>query len=712
MKSLLKTRRTGFAAVAAAALFPLSLALAVPAQAQPPHDFTLAQVMSAPFPSGLTAASASGRVAWVFDARGTRNVWVGEPAAGGYRSRALTSFTGDDGFDMGELSWDAQGRTVVFTRGGSLEGGGPVNIMSLPSGAPTQTLWAAPVDGGQPREIGPGHSAAVSPRGDVVAYLLGGQIWTAPLAGGAPSQLIHDRGEAESLKWSPDGSRLAFVSNRSGHSLIGVYDVNAHTLAWMAPSFDTDQAPEWSPDSRRLAFVRVPTGAQGFFFERRQGQPWSIWTVDAATGQGRQVWVANPGRGSVFHPLVGERVLMWASGDRIVFPWERTGWAHLYSVSATGGAPQELTPGAFEVFNTALSADRSRIVYSANAEETDRRHLWEVSVSGGAARALTGGASVEDFPALAGDDKLVAFHSTGRDPLRPVVVAAGRQTDLAPGVIPADFPTARLVEPEAVVFTAADGLQVHGQLFLPPPDRHRAHGPAILFFHGGPIRQMLLGWHPMDAYSFMYAMNQYLANEGYVVLSVNYRGGIGYGLDWREPLNFAAGGSSELNDILGAALYLRGRGDVDPTRIGIWGGSYGGLMTALGLSRASGLLAAGVDYAGVHDWRAMLPSLAQPGAPAGAAQLAFDSSAMATIDKWTSPVLVAHADDDRAVPFSQSLELISALRKRNVEVEQLMIPNEIHDLLREQSWLTLFGASDDFFARHLMSSGARPAAKP
>ena len=360
------------------------------------------------------------------------------------------------------------------------------------------------------------------------------------------------------------------------------------------------------------------------------------------------------------------------------------------------------------MFNTALSPDRTRIVYSANVEETDRWHLWEVTAAGGAPHALTRGASVEDYPVLSSDSEVLALHGDGRNPMRPVKIAVGVITEIAPGAIPADFPVAKLVDPRPVVLTAADGLAVHAQLFLPPPGRLRAPGPALLFFHGGPVREMLLGWHPMDAYTFMYAMNQYLANEGYVVLSVNYRGGIGYGLDFREPLKFGAGGASELNDILGAAHYLRSRPDVDAARIGVWGGSYGGLMTALGLSRASNLLAAGVDYAGVHDWRAMLPDLAQPSAPAGAAQLAFDSSAMATIDKWRSPVLVVHADDDRNVPFFQSVELVTALRKHGVDVEQLVIPDEIHDLLRERSWLTLFGATDDFFARHL----APPASSP
>ena len=133
-----------------------------------------------------------------------------------------------------------------------------------------------------------------------------------------------------------------------------------------------------------------------------------------------------------------------------------------------------------------------------------------------------------------------------------------------------------------------------------PAQKH----PALVFMHGGSRRQMLLGWHYMDYYNNAYGMNQYLANQGYVVLSINYRSGIGYGLNFREPANYGAGGASEFHDVEGAGLYLRTRADVDPARIGLWGGSYGGYLTALGLARDSALFAAGVDFHGVHDWSA------------------------------------------------------------------------------------------------------------
>ncbi|MFN2638504.1 MAG: TolB family protein, partial [Gemmatimonadaceae bacterium] len=166
-------------------------------------------------------------------------------------------------------------RQVAYSRGGSLEGGGPVNTLSRPSGAPPQQVWIASVDAAPPRLVGPGSGPVISPRGDTVAYLLGGQIWTAPLAGGAPSQLIHDRGRSASPVWSPDGGKLAFRSSRGDHGFIGVYDVAAKTITWMGPSVDRDLAPEWSPDGRQVAFIRIAAEKRSPFADSLTAQPWS-----------------------------------------------------------------------------------------------------------------------------------------------------------------------------------------------------------------------------------------------------------------------------------------------------------------------------------------------------------------------------------------------------------------------------------------------------
>jgi dipeptidyl aminopeptidase/acylaminoacyl peptidase len=671
-----------------------------------PHDFTIEQVLCAPFPSSPVAAERGGRVAWVFDKDGARNVWVAEAGANGaFAAHPITTFTGDEGVDMGELDWTPDGRQVVFSRGGSLEGGGPVNIMSRPSGATGQEIWVASVDGAAPRRVGPGHSAVTSPHGDLVAYVQADQIWVAPLAaGGQPTQLIHDRGRSGQIAWSPDGARLAFASSRGDHSLIGVYDVTAKTIVWLGPSVDRDTSPTWSPDGKSVAFVRIAANNAGVFADSRQAQPWSLWVGNPATGAASSVFTASPGPGSAFHRLESETTLMWTADNRLVFPWERSGWMQLYAVSPSGGAPTRLTQGDSEIFSANLSPDRKRIVYSSNEGDIDHRHIWEVAAGATSARQLTRGATIEDGAVVTSTGQVVALHGDWRKPMWPVSLSAsGQSTELAPTALPAEFPAARLIEPKQVIFDSPDGVKVHAQLFLPPAGR-ASKGPAILFFHGGPTRQMLLGWHPMDAYAYMYGLNQYLANEGYVVLSVNYRGGSGYGLNFREALNFGAKGASEDNDIVGAAKYLASRPDVDAARVGIWGGSYGGLMTALGLSRHSDLLAAGVDYAGVHDWSAM--GRLGPGSANGAAELALQSSPMGSIDKWKSPVLLIHADDDRNVPFSQTVEVVQGLRQHNVEFEQIILPDEIHDLLRSASWNRFFHAADDFFARRLQSPPA------
>jgi dipeptidyl aminopeptidase/acylaminoacyl peptidase len=242
---------------------------------------------------------------------------------------------------------------------------------------------------------------------------------------------------------------------------------------------------------------------------------------------------------------------------------------------------------------------------------------------------------------------------------------------------------------------------VHGQLFLPTGGGKHA---AVVFFHGGSRRQMLLGWHYMLYYNQAYGFNQYLASKGYVVLSVNYRSGIGYGSDFREAPHFGATGASEFNDVLGASTYLRGRADVDPARIGVWGGSYGGYLTALALARASDKFAAGVDLHGVHDWNLEIVSTA----PARDREkrreierVAFESSPLASVSTWRSPVLLVHGDDDRTVAFAQTVQLAEALRKQGVPFEQLILPDEIHDFLVHADWLAAFHAADEFLARYL-----------
>ncbi len=676
------------------------------------RPFALDHIMSAPFPSGLVAAPNGGRLAWVQNDRGMRNIWVA--AAPDYEGRQITQYAEDDGQEVTSLQFTHDGGSIVYVRGGGPNRQGEIpNPLSDAEGA-ERAIWIVSLAGGEPRKLAEGSSPTISPRGDVVVYPRRSQVWSVPLEGEAKAkQLFQIRGSAGSLRWSPDGAMLAFVSSRGDHSFIGVFDLGAGTIRYLDPSVDRDGNPAWSPDGRRIAYRRTPQQS-GFlpFMARREALPWSIRVAEVATGFGRTVWTADEGPGSVFRGVVAGDQLFWGDGDHLVFPWEKDGWTHLYSVPVDGGGATLLTPGEFEVEDVGLTPDRREIIYSSNQEDIDRRHIWRLSVSGGRPSAVTTGTGIEWSPVMTADGNAIALLAS--DARRPahaeLQVGSGGRRDLVAESVPRDFPVGNLVEPQQVIFSGADGMRIHGQLFLPRNMRRGERHPAVLFFHGGSRRQMLLGWHYRGYYHNAYALNQYLASRGYIVLSVNYRSGVGYGMEFREALNYGARGASEFNDVLGAGLYLQSRADVDPNRIGLWGGSYGGYLTALGLARASDLFAAGVDLHGVHDWNFVIRNFQQdynPAERADVARLAFESSPMASVKDWRSPVLLIHGDDDRNVPFSETVDLVEQLRKQGVAFEQLIFPDEVHGFLLHRHWLAAYRAAADFFDRKLNGTEAR-----
>jgi dipeptidyl aminopeptidase/acylaminoacyl peptidase len=684
--------------------------------------FTLEQILSAPFPSELVAAPTGDKVAWVLNESGARNIWVA--AAPDFKGVRVTSYTGDDGQDVGQIHWTPDAKSVIYTRGGDLEflGRSDPNPSVIATGV-DQSIWMVTPGSSEnaaPRKIAAGHSAAISPKGGRIAFLRNSQIWLAELSGsGQPTLLYQARSgvTASQPEWSPDGSKIAFVSDRGDHSFIAVYDFAAKSLTYLEPTVDRDRDPVWSPDGKQVAFLRMAAGGGGEGGGRggrRTGEPWSIHVASVSDGTGRQIWKSDAGAGSVFHAIVSEKQLYWGAGDRLMFPWERDGWRHLYSVAVEGGTAKLLTPGNFEVEHVVFSEDGKEAVYSSNQDDIDRRHIWRVSIAGGSPQAVTKGTELEVAPAIAGKN-IAYLHSDAKRPLRAAIQTGSTVRDLAPDSIPADFPADSLVVPQLLIYQATDGMPIHAQLFLPPNGKPGEKHHALVFMHGGSRRQMLPGWHYMDYYNNAYGMNQYLASQGYVVLSINYRSGIGYGMDFREAINYGAAGASEFNDVEGAGLYLRARPDVDPAHIGLWGGSYGGYLTALGLARASDLFAAGVDFHGVHDWTTIgggggrgaaaggggAPTASAEAAREESTRLAYDSSPISAVKTWKSPVLLIHGDDDRNVNFAETVELVGALRLQGVYFEQLIIPDEIHGFLRHTSWLRAYHAAVDFFQRKL-----------
>jgi len=694
-------------------LFPL------PGPAQPAsRPFSLEQILGSPFPTNLVAASHALRIAWVFTTRGERNVWVAD--APNFEARQVTHYVGDDGMPIAALKLTPDGKRAVYARGSESNAAGETADPSSRVEKRTQQVWAVDADksassSNEPRLLGDMgcdeedcEDIQISPNGEFTVWAAKKQIWIAPVSGNEKAKaLTFARGAGSEPRWSPDGKKVAFVSDRGDHSFVVIYEFGRNTLRYVSPSGDRDLFPRWSPDGSQLAFVRL--------VGKEMKQPlipqlpllWAIWLYDVAGDSARELWKSGNGLDDSLPQLTEDKSFQFAANNRIIFSSEQDGWNHLYSVATAGGAATLLTPGKFETEDVALSSDKSSLVFSSNQVEKDpldidRRHLWRVAVEGGTPQALTHGETM-DWTPLEVAGKVICLGSTATTPAMPYVVTGNRREMIAKAALPSDFPSPHLVTPKQVIFKAADGWEIHGQLFEPKPDgRASGKSRALIFIHGGSIRQMMLGFHYMDYYHNAYAMNQYLASRGYVVLAVNYRTGIMYGRHFRETVDGGPRGGGEYRDIVASGKYLQTLPNVDPKRIGLWGGSYGGYLTAMGLAHDSDLFAAGVDLHGVHDWSDFREDIPADAPDHDAAvKLAFQSSPNAAIATWKSPVLLIQGDDDRNVPFSQTVDLLQRLREQKVHVEQLVFPDEVHDFLLWKSWIEAYGATEEFFGREM-----------
>jgi len=673
------------------------------------QTFSLRDITGYPFSSGLTASAQGSKIALAVNERGKRNVYVAEGAD--FKLRKLTTRDEDEGIELSSVSLSPNGKWVVYVTGadhGAFDESRSRNPSSSPV-VPVVQIWSVPFTGGDPVCISEGDFPVISPGSDRIAFVKNSQVWEASLDTKGPvKQMFYTRGNVHSLQWSPSGKELAFVASRRDHAFIGIFRDKTQPVQWLSPGFASDYSPRWSPDGKSVVFIRTPAsgGAPDSLLSRKH-RSWSIWRADIADGKGSLVWKAPETlRGS--EPR--NAYLNWTGKERITFVSAHDGWHHLYSIPAKGGKELLLTPGNFMVEQVGVSPDKNWLVFSTNAgpnkEDIDRRHVARVRVDVAGMEVLTPGQGIEENPVMTGDGKSVVMITStiNRPPLPAVLSLAEKRKDyklLGAELLPANFPGKKLVVPKQVVFKSPDNLDIHGQLFM--PSNKKGKRPAVVFVHGGPKRQILLGWNQGDYYANTYAINQYLASQGFIVLTVNYRLGIGYGYDFYNPANSGRAGASEYQDVKTAGEYLASLPDVDASRIGIYGGSYGGFLTALALGRDSRLFAAGVDVHGVHNYleRVSLERGEQAPDLEQAQKVFWESSPVAWVDKWTSPVLIIHGDDDGNVDFQESIDLVRRLEDKKMEFETLVIPDETHHWMKYSNTLKVNSAIAEFLIRKL-----------
>lgn len=678
-----------------------------PPAKRPDESFTMAAVLAAPYLYPPTGSDDGTAIAYVSREGMNRSLYflrAGEPA------RRLANYGGDDGQELSEApAVSLHGGAIAYVRGSRSNKQGdhadPIPRADLPQ----QQVWIIGSDGSDsPRLLGRGADPMFTPDERFVVWRFDKKIMAAALtwnAGrltgvGAPEEFLS--GERRDMRFSPDGTKLAYVRGDA----VEVYDFVSKTATAVPHGDDVDAGPVWSPDSKSVAFRREPADAPSLT-RNSCGQtrycgpvasrtPWSIWTVDVTRlGHPSKVWQAKPGAGSVFYamdqdyaPVMKGAQMAWTRSGHIVFAWERDGWRHLYSVPAAGGSARLLTPGDGEVEYFSAANDGETMVYATNIGDLGRRHIARVAADGSSTSvAVTRGEGNQWDPVPMASGKIAYVDSDWAHPAHIVISSPdGTAIKAELPTTPTDFPGNLLVKPQLVEFPASDGRRAYGQLFVPK----NPSGCAIIFSHGGIRRQMLTSFHYMDAYNYLYGMNQYLAGRGCVVLSVEYRSSIMRGFAFRNAPGWGFAGNSEIKDFVGAAKWLKERKDVDASKgIGIYGLSWGGYMTAAALAMHSDIFTVGFDMAGVHftgDAKGMAHT------PIG------------MIEGWKSPIFLAQGDDDMNVNFNDGIALSRALqlRKPDVEFKQQVLPGQTHDLyLTFEQLVQIYTEGSDWLISHL-----------
>jgi dipeptidyl aminopeptidase/acylaminoacyl peptidase len=418
--------------------------------------------------------------------------------------------------------------------------------------------------------------------------------------------------------------------------------------------------------------------------------------VDPKSGRTRVVdrqhddaWIREPGGNSnaepASHGWLPDQKHLW-------FLSERDGWMHLYAVDASisGGAPRQLTRGAWEVFSVAMSAAGRKFYLTTNEVHPGERQIVTMPLDGGERSRLTTATGSHEGAASPDDAIFADVHSYANRPpelfLMPNLPgAAARLVTTSPT---AEWRSFNWIDPQIVTYPTRDGLQVHARLYTPEMigARRDLHAPAVIFTHGsGYLQDAHKYW---STYSREYMFNNLLAAEGYVVLDPDFRASAGYGRDWRTAIYRHMGGK-DLDDVVDGAKFLVDAEHVDSKRIGIYGGSYGGFLTLMALFTSPDTFAAGAALRPVSDWSHYNHPytsniLNEPQSDPEAYRV---SSPIYFAAGLTKPLLIGHGMVDTNVLFQDTVRLVQRLielRKENFEVAPFPVEN--HAFEEETSW--------------------------
>jgi dipeptidyl aminopeptidase/acylaminoacyl peptidase len=529
-----------------------------------------------------------------------------------------------------------------------------------------------------------------------------------------PTERMLSWSEGSESNASGDGPEsddlLAFSFTDRGTWQVGVADPDSGDLVWRTDGTAACSNPAWLADGR-LVFERIE--------DDRTVR--SVVAVDPESGDRTELVRETDDRSVVSSgaPTVSP------DGSELAIALSLDGWEHVSVVDVESGERRQLTSGEFEDKGVAGSspqwADDRTLLIASNRRDLGQRQIFAVDAETGAVTPVITSAGTNAHPRPSRDGTRLAYVHAGPD-LSPEVrvqlvggehnLDPARLTESAVEEWPADP-----IAPERISFDSFDGQEIEGYLLDPREidavDDEASDLPAVVWVHGGPMRQMRDGWHPSRSYGLAYAFHQYLARQGYVGLFVNYRGGIGYGKAFRQAL--ADGyGRDEMEDVVAGADFLRDL-DVTSESVGIWGLSYGGYATLQILGTHPEAFDVGVNLAGLadiqlyEDWAAetKFPAVASPqsvmlgGTPWEADDEWAAASPRTHFENYEAPLYNFHGTGDRYVNFEQLDMVVDGMLEHGNEYEAEYYPDENHVFSKRSVWKRTLGKIEDAFDEHL-----------